>query len=217
MNIQTLRGIEEVETNDKMVLVLASVHDVAAALNQSKHVQSWRQDAYGQRIPASSYGLIILQFHDHQWTVIHELNNRYYAEYEQDAKFLFDTLNTMSLYYSISDTGGEFTYRFYSSGECVVEEMKSSYDEGGGISFLSTIRPEITASQIRDDIRFANDFFEAQGIYIPAISFRDSQRILDDNTICLEFDGLLFDSVIQVKLKRNYFERVDYLELQPSE
>ena len=111
MNIQTLRGIEGVETNDKMVLVLASVHDVAAALNQSKHVQSWRQDAYGQRIPTSSYGLIILQFHEHQWTVIHELNNQYYAEYEQDAKLLSDALNTMSLYYSISDTGGEFTYR----------------------------------------------------------------------------------------------------------
>ncbi|MDF5715911.1 MAG: hypothetical protein PUP93_19010 [Rhizonema sp. NSF051] len=154
-----------------------------------------------------------MQFRGHSWTIIHELNLPEDNRNEKNAQTLSRLLNTRTICYYASDTGGEFSYEVYQAGTCV-EKLVGGYDVG--FTLESQLRsPEI----IQDPHGFMDTFFREQGIYVPVLLYNLSlgEQINERKLIIKLYQSVIVDILDPERsvpfFQRSDFERVDFFAL----
>ena len=73
ISIEKCRGIEIIDTDDEMILVLASVEQAAQALSRIYSISNWHRDVYSREIEVADNGILIFRFPEHSWTILHRL------------------------------------------------------------------------------------------------------------------------------------------------
>lgn len=220
------RGIECFDVNDRMVLVLAPIEQVAQMFNQTLQVEYWQRDVYGCQVKTQENDLVIFQFRGHSWSVIHAYQVEGYFLEQEDAHLLARLLQTRAIYYRISDTGGFIEYHLYEGNELVemLYDRGAGYekeDEQGNIQYIRRYpiqfqsRRKIEAKDIENSWTFTADFFIQQDVYIPLLWQEEYTSVQPVN---LKLNGLrprVFARKISIVspefFKRDDFERVDYM------
>ena len=208
MQVDQLKGVESFDVNDMMFFVQAPIEFVAKAFSQL-YDGRLQCNVYGRELSDAVTGFILMQFLRHSWTIVYRPEFPFYSECEKDAQKLSRLLITRAVYYYITDTGGELTYKLYQNGNCV-EKLKWDYGDGGSIQFQS---------QLRSEIRDIGTFFEEQNIYVPVLYFKMKLeptvrgfivRLYKSVTLEPTDSALEKPVLIIPKFERSDFERVDY-------
>ncbi len=220
------RGIECFDVNDRMVLVLASIEQVAQTLERTLQVEYWQRDVYGCQVKTQENDLVIFQFCGHSWSVIHAYHVEGYCLDQKDAHLLARLLQTRAIYYRISDTGGFIEYHLYDGNELVERLYERGgddeiEDDQGNIQYVRRYpiqfqsRRQIEAKDIENAWSFTTDFFIQQDVYIPRL-WRDEYT--STLTVTLKLEGIrprVFARkaalVSPEFFKRDDFDRVDYM------
>lgn len=210
MQIQQFRGVESFEFNDDFIVVKNPIESVAKTFSQVKHSALWEHDVYDREIDIIGPSWLIFQFREHSWTLIHDLKFIPARKPVEDAQTLSRLLNTLSLYYAVSDTYYYINYELYKNGMCV-ERLESDVEVG--LQFESKLR-QLKVKEIREDAyTLTNNFFMEQSIYIPTLfwpKYETGQRVT------LRLQGHVPGSIEPITFERSHFERMDYIALAQS-
>lgn len=219
------RGIESFDLNQTVVLVQAPVEAVAQAFAKLKQTTVWKQNAYGQEVPAAEAGVLIFRFRDHCWTIITPAIRRLEEQPDvADARLLSAQLHTKALYYAASDTTGAIAYELFNDGQSR-EMMSISIDYSDDIisalqegalemepsDLASFLDPEayrqfrselrsLTVDQIDDEYHFVETFCREQDAYIPG--FTGDEWLTHQGTLKLDF---------QAYCRPDEVERLDFI------
>lgn len=155
--IEQRRGIDSIDINQSVILVRASIEQVAQTLAQILEADSWERDVYDPEIELLGQDFVVFQFRGHPWSTIHQQGYIRFGKNlgEKDAQSLSELLQTRVIYYSASDTSGTIGYQFYDAGQLVErlyfdhstsdrEEDDVSNEEGPVL-----FRPSAFESQLR--------------------------------------------------------------------
>lgn len=184
--IEKCRGIENIDTNDAMLVVQASVELVANSLSTQKNILDWKRDIFDREIEVPDFSFLVFQFLEHSWTIVYGFYSlpRQGASYsvlpsvgEQEANFLSASLQTKSIVYEVSDTGNYIKYQFFNSGQSIEHffytaetEEPDDYEQDwqGTYRFQSCSR-QLQKEDIGYPHRFVDQFLREQEVYIPSI------------------------------------------------
>jgi hypothetical protein len=201
MTLEQKRGIESIDLNQTFVFVKASMESVAQPFSQARQADRWEQDVYDRKIVTTGQGFIVFQFKEQTWTSIYEFGFVPYRTplQKQDAQTLSDLLQTRTVYYRVSDTGGYIGYELYENGN-FIETL--DFEEDISFYFQSQNR-QLRREDMGSVYGFIYDFMVEQDIYIPAI------RRIENQQGYLRLLGSELEN-----LERSDFERLDYLTLE---
>ncbi|MUH01622.1 hypothetical protein F7734_58960 [Scytonema sp. UIC 10036] len=225
LSIEQRRGTDNIDLNDRLILVQSPIEQVGQAFVQMGLVNIWKRDVYARKIKLTAKNsLLLFQFQKPRWTIIQssyffpciiQLTDAY-------ALLMSMWLHTKAIYYQVSDVCGYIGYHLYSdreSTETLYYEQKDFGEEGGktyslgeneyrladGICYFRSKLRQIQADDIRKGYNFGYDFtdefLKEQDAYAPSISwFRDFEI---DQIVTVWVSGL----------ERTDLERMDYMTL----
>lgn len=202
-NIETLRGVFDVDGNYNELHVLAPVDKTTAALNELRAAKGRQNHVDDKGVTLAEHGCFVLRFKGHQWSQV--LDPDWNQGYASEAEDLSRALDTRVIYFSYSDTAGAFEYDLYESGR-LLERLR--FCEGHVEAFGSKLR-KVNAKQIemqRTD--FADAFFKDQDLLTSIIEYSVLVPAADSAAgRCVQFDHIDWYE----------FDRIDYIELAPQE
>ena len=218
------RGIETTDYNNSLVLLRASVEDVAQAL--APHSTIWERDVLEREIVLSKTALFVFRLQGHTWT---EIVYRGYTNPIQQAlgqdweRSLSQRLDTQLISYNVSDTTNSIGYSFWQDGE-LLEEWTSG---DGDSQFFSKLRT-VTVNDENKIQTCAYEFFREQDAFEPGITFTyfldphinslksspTSANTSVDNRVVVQNPG--FGLVVggQTSWSTPNIERVDYIAFE---
>ncbi|PSM47193.1 hypothetical protein C7Y66_20980 [Chroococcidiopsis sp. CCALA 051] len=200
MVLEQKRGIESIDLNQTFVFVKAPIESVASAFVRVRQANRWEQDVYDREIVTTGQGFIVFQFREQTWTSIYNFGfvPGCTPLEKKDAQTLSSLLQTRTVYYRVSDTGGYIGYELYENGNFI--EMLD-FEEDISFYFQSQNR-QLRREDMGSVYGFIYDFMVEQDIYIPAIRRVENQQ---------GYVRLLGPEL--ENLERSDFERIDYLTL----
>ena len=200
MTLEQKRGIESIDLNQTFVFVKAPIETVASAFVRVRQADRWEQDVYDREIVTTGQGFIVFQFQEQTWTSIYNFGfvPSCTPLDKKDAQTLSSLLQTRTVYYRVSDTGGYIGYELYENGN-FIETLDFEED----ISFyFQSQNCQLQREDMGSVYGFIYDFMVEQDIYIPAIRRVENQQ---------GYVRLLGPEL--ENLERSDFERIDYLTL----
>jgi len=223
------RGVETIDYNNNLLLIRASIDDVARAL--ADRTDRWERDVVGREIVLGRFGAFVFRLRGHAWTVVvlearPELGGwALLIRIGEQTRALSNFLKTRAIYYWVGDTTCTVGYELYENGELL---EKLSATEGGSPddTFSSRLR-DLKRQDIRNIWLFSRQFLVDQDAFEPGISFSyfidhteyrrrqdtprpgDSVRIVNDGFSMWMPDGSRSQPSIPP------IERADYLVLRP--
>jgi hypothetical protein len=223
------RGQQTIDYNNNLLLIRASIDDVAHAL--ADRTERWERDVVGREIILGQFGAFVFRLRGHSWTVVipevrPELQGwALLIGISEQTRALSGLLKTRAIYYRVGDTSATVGYELYENGELL---EKLSATEGGSPddTFSSRLR-DLNRRDIRNIWRFTDRFLVDQDAFEPGISFQyfidhteyrrrqeaprpgDRVRIVNDGFSFWMPDGSRSQPSIPP------IERVDYLVLRP--
>lgn len=217
--IEQRRGIDSIDINQSVILVRASIEQVAQTLAQILEADSWERDAYDREIELLGQDFVVFQFRTHPWSIIHRQGSFRGKNFgEKDAQSLSELLQTRVIYYRASDTSGTIGYQFYDAGQlverlyfdhssCNGEELDDASNKKGRVLFRPSVFEsrlrQLKAENIDSSYTFTHKFMREQDAYIPALRRPPSQAGQRVTLQLVAFGPETF--------KRNDFKRVDYV------
>jgi hypothetical protein len=225
---ESRRGRETIDYNNNVLLIRASVADVAQAL--ADRTERWEQDVVGREIVLGESGAFVFRLRGHAWTVVVPNVGAAWGwalltGITEQTRALSDLLKTRAIYYWVGDTSGTVGYMLYENGELL---EKFSGTDGGSPddTFWSRLR-----NPKRRDLRkiwdFSHQFLVEQDAFEPGISFEyfidhaeyrqrgvtslpgERVRIVNEGFSFWRTDGSRSQPSVPP------IERVDYLVLRP--
>ena len=178
------RGLVSDNLNDFLILVQATVDEVAAAFCQVRGATVWEKDVFEHEVELTNQCFVVFQFTGHPWTLIHEENVYSWSKSlnREDAEAISQHLRAKAIYYGVSDTAGAIGYDLYQSGS-LMESFDSCCDYDFDDEIESGGEPDTTygsrwklysklrhpnPNEIKRDFDFVDAFFRAQDAYVPA-------------------------------------------------
>jgi hypothetical protein len=200
MTLEQKRGIESIDLNQTFVFVKAPIETVASAFVRVRQADRWEQDVYDREIVTTGQGFIVFQFQEQTWTSIYNFGfvPGCTPLDKKDTQTLSSLLQTRTVYYRVSDTGGYIGYELYENGN-FIETL--DFEEDISFYFQSQNR-QLQREDMGSVYGFIYDFMVEQDIYIPAIRRVENQQ---------GYVRLLGPEL--ENLERSDFERIDYLTL----
>jgi hypothetical protein len=200
MTLEQKRGIESIDLNQTFVFVKAPIETVASAFVRVRQADRWEQDVYDREIVTTGQGFIVVQFQEQTWTSIYNFGfvPGCTPLDKKDTQTLSSLLQTRTVYYRVSDTGGYIGYELYENGN-FIETL--DFEEDISFYFQSQNR-QLQREDMGSVYGFIYDFMVEQDIYIPAIRRVENQQ---------GYVRLLGPEL--ENLERSDFERIDYLTL----
>jgi len=226
---ESRRGRETIDYNNNLLLIRASIDDVARAL--ADRTERWERDVVGREIVLGQLGAFVFRLRGHAWTVV-VLEAR--SEWQgwtllsginEQTRALSGLLKTRAIYYWVGDTTGTVGYGLYENGE-LLENLGATEGGSPDDTFSSRLR-KLKRRDIRNIWSFTHQFLVDQDAFEPGISFQyfidhteyqrrreppqpgDRVRIVNDGFSVWRYDGSRSPPSIPP------IERVDYLVLRP--
>jgi hypothetical protein len=167
---ESRRGIESTDYNNSLILVRASMDQLANAL--APHTTRWERDVLGREIVLNRSAAFVFRLRGHGWTIIAPTSFGPGLPTQAKEQELSRLLNTRVISYWVTDTCGGIGYQLFENGQQLEAfvGMESGDKPGKGSKFFSQLR-KITLKNIRNIWGFSREFLISQDTFEPGISF----------------------------------------------
>ncbi len=217
------RGLGTTDYNGSILLVRSPVERVAGVI--ADDAETWVPDILGRTVIRRPDDLFVFRLCGHAWSIIlsHPYARVPYGAIGHEwERSLSVRLGTGVIEYGVSDTCGSIGYTWVEDGE-VVEEFYAE-DDGSrpapDRSRFSSIRRDVSLSQIENIYKFVDEFFVERDAYDPGIEFDYFfGHDLPKPGIGATVSNPGFVTVYPEGEVRNIpaMERVDYVTLKPKQ
>jgi hypothetical protein len=168
-------GIEE----DLLLLVKASVEEVARVFQKIRGARRWEPDVHGRKVSWESDIYSVFRFRDQAWTIVrHEANERPVSGHDvtaEDARALSREIGTEVILHDLGADAERIGYRWYRSGNLIESfgagpnhEDDAKEEWGEPVRFRSEVRTVEDLEAI-DPLAFVDRFVRARDAFVPAL------------------------------------------------